>query len=210
MASLQATEAVDTQKKVKVDWAGGRSPFRVTHGKMGMWLFLMSDSLTFAALLMGYLFMRFSSSEWPNPSEIFGIGLVTVMTTILLLSSASLAMAVGTAHKGDRNATLKLMLVTVIGGTLFLGMQAYEWTHFIQAGATPLSNPYGPPMFGGSFFVLTGMHGLHVLSGVIYLAVVTLRVYQNRFSGDFVEKAGLYWHFVDLVWVIVFTLFYLI
>ncbi|HLS88135.1 MAG TPA: cytochrome c oxidase subunit 3 [Sphingobacteriaceae bacterium] len=205
-----AAEVIERQQDGSTEWGGGKSPLRVSEGKMGMWLFLMSDALTFAALLLGYLMIRFSSPSWPVPSEVFGIGLVTIMTTILMMSSATLALAVGSAHKGDRAATLRFLLITIIGGAIFLGLQAYEWTHFIQAGARPFSNPFGPPMFSGSFFIITGVHGLHVLSGVIYLIVVAYRVYQNTFSGDFVERAGLYWHFVDIVWVLVFTLFYLI
>ena len=93
---------------------------------------------------------------------------------------------------------------------MFLGCQAFEWTHFIREGARPFSNPWGVPQFSASFFVITGFHGLHVLSGVMLLATVAVRALLNKYSAEGVEMAGLYWHFVDVVWVFVFAFFYLL
>ena len=105
---------------------------------------------------------------------------------------------------------MMFLLATIAGGALFLGCQAYEWIHFIEEGARLFANPWGVPQFSASFFVITGFHGLHVLSGVVALAVVAVRAMRNKYSAEGIEVAGLYWHFVDVVWVFVFAFFYLL
>ena len=175
-----------------------------------MWLFLLSDALTFSGLLGGYGFVRSQSPTWPPQSEIFNLGLVGLMTFILICSSATMAVAVAAARRHDARATLRFLLATIAGGAIFLGLQAYEWSHFIAEGARLWGNPWGVPLFSASFFVITGFHGFHVLSGVIYLLGQAVKVARRRFSSVGVEVAGLYWHFVDLVWVFIFTFMYLI
>lgn len=188
----------------------GSSPFHVTWGKLMMWLFLLSDTLTFGGLLGGYGFLRAASESWPAQDQIFNINLVGLMTFLLICSSATMAAAVGAARRGELIKAGRLLGLTVLGGLIFLGMQAYEWTHFIQEGARLASNPWGVPLFSTTFFLITGFHGFHVTMGVIYLTGATIRALQGRLGADGVETAGLYWHFVDLVWVFVFTFLYLV
>jgi len=175
-----------------------------------MWIFIISDALTFAGFLIAYGFMRLISPMWPEQTQVFDMRLITFMTFALISSSAVMAMAVGAARAGDPKAAFRFLVLTILGGTIFLGCQAYEWSHFIHEGATLTSNPWGVPQFAASFFVITGFHGFHVLSGVTILAVVALRAAMGKYSADGVENAGLYWHFVDVVWVFVFAFFYLL
>lgn len=191
-------------------WSGGQSPFGVGWPKFMMWLFLISDTLTFAGLLTGYGAMRLALGRWVHQFEIFNIGLVSLMTFILICSSATMAVAVGAARAGDRPRVLRYLLLTVLGGLFFLGAQAYEWTHFIGEGARLFTNPWGLPQFSATFFIITGFHGGHVTAGVIYLLITALRWLRGTIQPESVEIAGLYWHFVDLVWVFIFTLLYLI
>ena len=186
------------------------SPFGVSWGKLMMWLFIVSDALTFAAFLATYGFLRMIAPAWPDQTEVFDMRLITFMTFVLISSSAVMAMAVAAAKAGDAVAATRFVGLTVIGGLIFLGCQAFEWTHLIQEGATPWSNPWGPVGFGAAFFLITGFHGVHVLSGVVVLAVTAMKASWGRYSGDGVEIVGLYWHFIDVVWVFLFAFFYLL
>src|SRR5262245_59858644 len=151
------------------------SLFETSSRKFGMWLFIVSDALTFAALLAGYGFMRLLSPQWPVQTQVFDMRLITFMTFMLISSSAVMAMAVAAARNRNKSHAIRFLLATIAGGIVFLGCQAYEWAHFIHAGARPFSNPWGVPQFSASFFVITGFHGLHVLSGVALLATVAVR-----------------------------------
>jgi cytochrome c oxidase subunit 3 len=186
------------------------SLFATTSPKFAIWLFIVSDALTFTALLAGYGFMRLLSPDWPVQTKVFDMRLITFMTFALISSSAVMAMGVAAARNRNKVHAIRFLLATMAGGLVFLGCQAYEWAHFIHEGARPFSNPWGVPQFSGSFFVITGFHGLHVLSGVIVLAIVAARAFLNRYSAEGIELAGLYWHFVDVVWVFVFAFFYLL
>ncbi len=211
------------------DWTGGKSPFNISYGKLMMWLFLLSDAFTFSGFLIAYGLVRFSADSWPVPEEVFnampfmhGVNapliFVGIMTFILILSSVTMVMAVDAGHRMDKKGVAKWMGWTIIGGAVFLGCQAWEWTHFIigtgGGGASLTWNEYGPASFAAFFFFITGFHGTHVLSGVVINYLVyynTIRgVYEKRGHYDMVEKVGLYWHFIDLVWVFVFTFFYLV
>lgn len=205
-----SAEAATQEQVLASDWGGGRSPFAVGWPKLMMWLFLIQDTLTFAGLLTGYGVVRLSSGWWPAQGEIFDLYLVGFMTFILICSSATMAVAVAAARLGDRARVLRFLLLTVLGGLVFLGAQVYEWTHFIGEGARLFANPWGVPLFSASFFVITGFHGAHVLAGVIYLLITALREARGSIKPESVEIAGLYWHFVDLVWVFIFTLLYLL
>ena len=186
------------------------SMFQTTSLKLAMWLFIASDALTFTALLGGYGFMRLLSPRWPVQTEVFDMRLITFMTFMLISSSAVMAMAVAAARNRNKSHAVRFLIATICGGIVFLGCQAYEWAHFIREGARPFSNPWGVAQFGASFFVITGFHGLHVLSGVVLLGAVAVRALFNRYSAEGIEIAGLYWHFVDVVWVFVFAFFYLL
>src|SRR5262245_19066997 len=186
------------------------SLFQATSLKLGMWLFIISDALTFAALLSGYGFMLLLSPRWPVQTQVFDMRLITFMTFALISSSALMAMGVTAARNQNKAHAIRFLVATIGGGLVFLACQAYEWTHFILEGARPFSNPWGVPQFSASFFVITGFHGLHVLSGVVLLGVMAVRALLDKYSAEAVEIAGLYWHFVDVVWVFVFAFFYLL
>jgi cytochrome c oxidase subunit 3 len=186
------------------------TPFAASWQKLMMWVFIVVDALMFAGFLGAYGFVRLASPVWPSREEVFFLPLIAVMTFVLISSSATMACAVAAARQADRRALVRFLWLTVVGGSCFLGMQAYEWTNLIREGATPWSNPWGVPLFTSSFFLITGFHGSHVLSGVIILIITALRSASGRSTANGVEVAGLYWHFVDLVWVFIFTFFYLI
>ncbi len=185
-------------------------PMAAEWRKVMMWLFIITDGLLFAGFLAVYGYLRAISRSWPDQSEVFSLGLIAFMTFVLITSSATMATAVGAARSGGLQGATRFILATIAGGTLFLGIQAYEWTHLIEEGARLWTNPWGDPLFGASFFLITGFHGSHVLTGVIVLAVTATRCMRGRATAEGVELAGLYWHFVDLVWVFIFTCFYLL
>lgn len=203
--------AINEQERILAsDWGGGKSPFGTTWSKFMMWIFIVSDALTFAGLLVGYGIMRATSPAWPIPTDVFDMRLITFMTFALISSSAVMAMAVGAAREGERKTAFRFLLLTIVGGLIFLGCQAYEWTHFIGEGARLNKNPWGVAQFGATFFVCTGFHGFHVLSGVVLLAIVALKALRGNYTANGVEVAGLYWHFIDVVWVFIFAFFYLL
>ncbi len=219
-------------------WGGNGSPFRLSYGKQMMWFFLISDALTFGGLLTAYGFFRHQYDEWPIGEEVFnampflGEGYpllyVALMTFILIVSSVTMVLAVEAGHRLDKKGVIKWLGLTVVGGLFFVGSQAWEWYHFIHGaggaeigdtmiyGANMIENEYAPmiPQFGNLFFFITGFHGFHVLSGVVINLIILINVikgvYDERGHFEMVEKVGLYWHFVDLVWVFVFTFFYLV
>ncbi|MGS2721787.1 heme-copper oxidase subunit III family protein [Paraglaciecola aestuariivivens] len=205
------------------DWSADKETFKVPWGKAMMWIFLLSDTFVFSCFLIGYMVMRMSAVEpWPNASEVFALEiagqhiplvLIAIMTFILITSSGTMAMAVNYGYQKNRVKAGVLMLVTALLGLSFVGMQAFEWSKLISEGVRPWANPFGAEQFGAVFFMVTGFHGLHVSIGVIYLAIVAIKVlkghYQAKGNYQIVEIAGLYWHFVDLVWVFIFALFYL-
>lgn len=182
-------------------------------GKLGMWIFLAGDAMSFGGLLAGYGALRAGSPDWPNPLETLGINLTAAMTFLLIVSSVTMVMGLSGARHGDLDKFRKFILLTIVGGTVFLLLQAYEWTHLTHEGMTMSGNEWGSSLFGTTFYIITGFHGCHVFGGVVYLSCVLLAGLNGRFLGDNaspVEIAGLYWHFVDLVWILVFTFVYLI
>ena len=277
----------------KTAWGGNNvSPYGASYGKLMMWFFLISDALTFTGFLSAYGFYRhYYSSIWPSAENVFThfpfmhgnhpLLYVALMTFILIMSSVTMVLAVEAGHRMDKKGVTLWLGLTLIGGAIFLGSQAWEWYHFIHGtelgaielgkgyftlpdgtiestkgiiarwtdeskqvlllpwkdgadyititgtqmnefvtngkeihGANLTHNEYGHPLFGDFFFFITGFHGTHVFSGVVINFIVFVNVimgtYQKRGHYEMVEKVGLYWHFVDLVWVIVFTFFYLI
>ena len=175
-----------------------------------MWWFIVTDGLLFAGFIASYGYARVLAFHWPDQSDVFSLKYIALMTFVLITSSATMASAVRAAADGRRTEALRYVVLTAVGGAVFLGMQAYEWGHLIGEGAKLSSNPWGDASFGAYFFLLTGFHGTHVLTGVIVLTSTAIRLATNRSTKDGVEMAGLYWHFVDLVWVFIFTLFYLL
>ncbi|MCS3836564.1 cytochrome c oxidase subunit 3 [Pseudomonas sp. JAI111] len=206
------------------DWASDKEAFKqVPWGKAMMWIFLLSDTFIFTCFLTGYMSVRMTiTTPWPNPSEVFALTiggreipliLIAIMTFVLISSSGTMAMAVNYAYRRDRAKTTALMLATAALGVTFVSMQAFEWTKLIGEGVRPWGNPMGAAQFGACFFMITGFHGLHVSIGALYLSIVARKVLRGDYeqSGNYqnVEIAGLYWHFVDLVWVFIFAFFYL-
>ncbi|MBI3401170.1 MAG: cytochrome c oxidase subunit 3 [Acidobacteria bacterium] len=191
-------------------WSGGTCPFDAGWRKVMMWWFIVTDGLLFAGFLAAYGYARLLAFHWPDQAEVFSLKYIAAMTFVLISSSATMATAVDAARKGARSTALRFILLTAAGGAIFLGMQAYEWSHLIAEGARLNANPWGDAAFGAYFFLLTGFHGTHVLTGVIILATTAIRTAMGRTQAEGVEMAGLYWHFVDLVWVFIFTLFYLL
>jgi cytochrome c oxidase subunit 3 len=215
------------------DWSSDQRAFKnVSWGKAMMWIFLLSDTFVFGCFLLSYMTARMSTKvPWPNASEVFGLHvgdvsvpllLIAIMTFVLISSSGTMAMAVMQGYKRNRKAAATLMLVTAALGATFVGMQAFEWTKLISEGVRPWENPWGAAQFGSSFFMITGFHGTHVTFGVIFLIIIARKVWRGDYDtgrrgfftsrkGNYesIEIMGLYWHFVDLVWVFIFAFFYL-
>lgn len=219
-----STSALPGLPGVVADWSGDKNAFPVPWGKAMMWIFLLSDTFIFTCFLTSYMNVRISTTvPWPNVSDVFALDiggrripliLIAIMTMVLITSSGTMAMAVNMGYRRNRANTTALMLITAAFGAIFVGMQAFEWTKLIvHEGVRPWANPLGAPQFGSCFFMITGFHGLHVSAGVVYLSVVAKRVwsgfYDRKGSYETVEITGLYWHFVDLVWVFIFAFFYL-
>lgn len=220
-------------ESLSTDWGSDQRTFKdVPWGKVMMWIFLLSDTFIFSCFLISYMTVRISTTvPWPNPSEVFGLTvfgtsvpllLIAIMTFILISSSGTMAMAVNFGYRRDRVKTTVLMLITAAFGASFVGMQAFEWTKLIHEGVRPWGNPFGAEQFGSSFFMITGFHGFHVSIGVIFLILVARKVWRGDYDRntrgfftsrkgnyEIVEIMGLYWHFVDLVWVFIFAFFYL-
>ena len=219
---------------IVADWTSDQRAFKnVPWGKAMMWIFLLSDTFIFSCFLLSYMTVRMSTTvPWPNPSEIFALHiggekipliLIAIMTFVLISSSGTMAMAVNFGYRRDRVKSALLMLATAALGATFVGMQAFEWTKLIVTeGVRPWGNPFGAAQFGSSFFMITGFHGTHVSFGVLFLIIIARKVWRGDFDrerrgfftsrkGNYeaVEIMGLYWHFVDLVWVFIFAFFYL-
>ncbi len=262
-----ASQAVES----KIDWSGGNKPLNASYGKLMMWFFLVSDAFTFTSFLVSYGMIRFSMDIWPDPNQVFNampflegakvpLGFVSIMTFILIMSSVFVVRAVQDGHQLNRNGVLVWLGLGIIGGVMFLGCQAWEWSHMhhegmwfdhnnswiVKSEASPTGGPmtltehglheeiakgtfteaqveqlkesnqmvHAPVSFTNLFFFITGFHGLHVFSGIILNIIVWINVargiYDRRRDYEMVEKVGLYWHFVDLVWVFVFLCFYLL
>lgn len=183
-------------------------------GKLGMWVFLAGDAMTFGSLLAGYGALRAGSLDWPDPTKVLGIKLTAFMTFLLICSSVTMVKGLSAIRHGNAKGMRKFLLMTILGGVIFLGCQAYEWTNLIRhEHVTFSSNPFGNGLFGTTFFAITGFHGAHVTGGVIYLLIVVMNGARGKYSAENfngVELVGLYWHFVDLIWILVFTFIYLI
>ncbi len=176
--------------------------------KLGFWTLIGSESLFFASLISTYMVYKGESVRGPFPSDVFNIPLTSFSTFVLLMSSLMMVLALAAVQRGDRKGSLLWLFMTALFGSIFLGCQAYEFTHFYHAGLT-----LGTNVFGSSFFILTGFHGAHVLMGVIWLLILWVQALRGQLGAKdalTVEVAGLYWHFVDIVWIAIFTLIYLL
>jgi len=205
------------------DWASDVTTFKgVPWGKAMMWIFLLSDTFIFSIFLTSYMTVRATTAEpWPNPSEVFSLEfmgnpvpllLIAIMTFVLITSSGTMALGVNYGYRRDKKKAVYFIWATAFFGAVFVGMQASEWSKLIEEGVRPWGNPMGAAQFGSCFFMITGFHGLHVSAGVVYLLIVSWLILKGRYDNtnfEIVEIVGLYWHFVDLVWVFIFAFFYL-
>ena len=178
-------------------------------GKLMMWIFLCSDAMSFAGLLAAYGAVRLGSSNWPVPSEKLDVPLTALNTFILICSSVTMVEALAAIRHGDQAGLRKFLFLTILGGAMFLCLQAFEWNKLIFHEGQSIAKDN----FGATFFILTGFHGCHVFSGVVYLTCILFRALSGAYSAtnnNSVEIAALYWHFVDLIWILVFTFVYLL
>lgn len=176
--------------------------------KVGFWTFIGSECLFFATLISTYMVYKGQSIVGPYPEEILDIPLTSISTFVLLMSSLAMVLALDGVQRGSKKLSLVWLGAVILLGATFLGFQVYEFNHFVHEGLTLQTN-----VFGSSFFVLTGFHGAHVLGGVVWLTTLWVLVLRNKLPAKDslkVEIAGLYWHFVDIVWIVIFTLVYLI
>ena len=233
-STAHAAELKEGLPGIVADWSSDQRAFKnVPWGKAMMWIFLLSDTFIFGSFLISYMTVRMSTqAPWPNPSEVFAlvIGgqsipliLIAIMTFVLISSSVTMVLAVNYGYRKDRKMTVIFLILTAILGATFVGMQAFEWSKLIlEEGVRPWGNPMGAAQFGAAFFMITGFHGTHVSIGVIFLIIVAIKVGRGdldhqrpgfmtgrRGTYEIVETMGLYWHFVDLVWVFIFAVFYL-
>jgi cytochrome c oxidase subunit III len=177
----------------------------------GMWAFLASDAMTFAALLTSAALLRAQSQDWPSAATVFNLWTAIAMTILLLVSSGLIVTALSGIKRNDYARFKNFLLGTILCGTTFVVLQGLEWHKLLAQGMTLTQNPWGAGLFGATFYVLTGFHGLHVLVGVIYLTAILLRGWRGHYHAEHyaaVEIAGLYWHFVDIVWIFVFLFVY--
>ncbi len=176
--------------------------------KVGFWTFIGSECLFFATLIATYMVYKGRSVTGPYPHEILDIPLTTISTFVLLMSSLAMVLALDGVRRGSRKLALLWLGAVILLGSTFVGFQVYEFSHFVHQGLTLQSN-----VFGSSFYVLTGFHGAHVTVGIIWMLTLWILAFRNRLPATDalkVEVAGLYWHFVDIVWIVIFTLVYLI
>ncbi|MEO8636645.1 MAG: cytochrome c oxidase subunit 3 [Gemmatimonadales bacterium] len=187
------------------------SPFGIPSRKLVMWLFIIADAATFGAILFGYGYLRAGSPDWTRPFAFAPTVLNgMVMTAILLTSSLTMLLAVAAAQAGRRELSVRWLGLTALLGISFAALHLREWFKMFAEGWSPTANPMGGSvLFGGSFFSITGLHLLHVAAGVVALIVMAIGFRRGRFDAAHVETTGLYWHFVDLVWMFVFPMVYL-
>lgn len=188
------------------------SPFNIQSKKLVMWLFIVADAATFGALLFGYGYLRAGSPNWTRPFDFTPTILNgMVMTVVLLTSSLTMLVAVDAAQAGQRERSVRWIGLTTLLGIAFAVLHLREWFKMFAEGWGPSTNPLGGSvLFGASFFSITGLHLLHVTGGVVALTVIAIGFRRGRLDAGHVETTGLYWHFVDLVWMFVFPLLYLL
>ena len=177
------------------------------HRKLGMWLFLATEVMLFSSLIAGFLDMRFRSPAGAN--HVLNIPITAVNTFVLICSSLMVVLAIASIEEGNQKRLRNFLMLTFLFGATFLSVQIIEYSHLIGSGElTPWNN-----LFGAGFFTVTGFHGFHVFIGLIWCALTILWTQRGEFSAhDFmrVEMFGLYWHFVDVVWIVLFTIIYLL
>ena len=187
---------------------GSHSSTGLSNNKLAMWLFLGSECLLFGGLISTYMLYRGRSQAGPRPETVYDIPFTSVSSFVLLMSSLTMVLAVSSAHRGDERRTRLWLTTTALLGATFVGGQVYEFTAFYREGLGFTTN-----LFGSSFYTLTGFHGAHVTIGIVMLMSLVVITFRGRIGGskaEVIELVGLYWHFVDIIWILIFTLVYLI
>ncbi len=189
----------------------------VYNKKLGMWVFLLSEVMFFTSLIGSYVILRFAHPDhWTDPGVVLNVPLTAVNTFFLICSSVTMVKAFAAIQQGDQKGLQRWLLATIVIGASFVGIQVFEYTALSHEGFVPMLDLYaseGGPLYGATFYAMTGFHGAHVSIGVLCLIFVYIRALQGGYTlQDYegVEVIGLYWHFVDLVWIILFTIVYLI
>ncbi|HTH65663.1 MAG TPA: cytochrome c oxidase subunit 3 [Gemmatimonadales bacterium] len=187
------------------------SPFGIQSKKLAIWLFIMADAATFGAILFAYGYLRIGTPDWSRPFALTPTILnAALMTLELLSSSVTMLLAVSAAQSGRTAVGVRWLGVTALLGTVFAALHLREWFAMFHGGWSVSHNPMnGPAQFGATFFGITGLHLLHVITGVAAILVIAAGFRRGRFTAGHVETTGLYWHFVDLVWMFVFPMVYL-
>jgi len=179
----------------------------VDRAKFAIWLFLATEVMFFTGLIGTYLVLRIGTATWPNPEQRLAVGITAANTFLLITSSWTMVKGLHAIQKGDAKALVRWLGCTILGGATFVSVQVFEYLELIHHGALPKVD-----IFWSTFYTMTGFHGLHVVVGVIWLIAVWISAVRGKFTAQNyvrVELAGLYWHFVDLVWVLLFTIVYL-
>ena len=180
----------------------------VPNGKLGIWIFLASEVMFFAGLIGAYIVLRLGSDAWPDPGEILATSLLATNTFILIVSSMTMVMSLHSIRENNPGKTCLYLTATAALGLTFLLIKAFDYSHMWHEGTTLSSS-----LFGSCYYTLTGFHGLHVLGGVVAIICLTVATRYGAFSAQYntyIENVGLYWHFVDLVWIILFAILCLI
>jgi len=180
----------------------------IVHDKMGMWVFLCSEVMFFTGLIGSYIVLRFASPLWPRPSTILNVPLTAANTFILICSSVTMVQALASAQRGDLGKMKLFLSLTLLFGAVFISIQGVEYYKLLHEGFNPHVS-----LFGSVFFTTTGFHGFHVFCGVVSMAYMTGKAFLGKLTKEHhqgIETLGLYWHFVDLVWIVLFTIIYLI
>ena len=188
--------------------AAHRTATGLSNSKLAMWVYLGSDCLLFGSLISTYLLLRHRSISGPTPHDVFDIPFTSISSFVLLMSSLTMALAVASITRGDVDRNRVWLATTAMLGAVFIGGQVYEFTTFYREGLGYTTN-----IFGSAFYTLTGFHGIHVSVGIVMLMsllVMSLRGNLTQERAEAVEIVGLYWHFVDIVWIVIFTVVYLI
>jgi cytochrome c oxidase subunit 3 len=187
-----------------------QSPFAVSSTKLVMWLFIISDAATFGALLFAYGYLRNATPDWPAPFKPASIVNAMLMTFILVTSSLTILLGTRAAKTDNKSAATRWIFLTAIGGALFALLHLREWNGLLREGLGLSHNPWGSGLFGAAFFSITGLHLAHVTGGVIALVIIAIGYRRGRYNASHIEVWSLYWHFVDLVWMFVVPLVYLL
>jgi cytochrome c oxidase subunit III len=189
----------------------------VYHMKLGMWVFLLSEVMFFTSLIGAYIILRFKTPDaFAEPGAVLNVPLTAFNTFVLICSSVTMVKAFAAAEEGDQKGIRMWLIATALLGMFFVGVQAFEYYKLASHGFVPNAAAYhaeGRPLYGATFYTMTGFHGAHVTIGVLCLWFVVLQAFRGKYTAaqhGGVEVVGLYWHFVDLVWIILFTIVYLI